>query len=477
MILFVGLNDYMLRNLLCSSFPERARELELPLHGFVYPDSQPVYEQRLREQLNMASEPQSLQQTHGSVKAERLGRFARACRYFRAKNLNYVPFCRNSFRERGEGRLARCRLETFFLLARLGGALGLERPASSAFWNETRRWPLIREVCIPRLEELRPHVIVSGSPETPYDIPWLLAAAELSVKRVVWIRSWDNLTTKIGNLQEAEEYLVWSDLMEQELREYYPEYAGRPIHKIGTLQFDGHANRDHVLPRDDFCAKVGLDPQRPIVLYCTGGPHICPQEHVIIERVHSVLSSAAFAERPQLLVRLHPYSWNTDLRIHEHLRNVAVWPRESDLPSMLGGSTTGLVDDYRVMISSFFHAAVNVNVASTVTLDSAIFDRPVVNIGFDSEPNLPLSSSVRRFYTRTDHYKQVVETGAVDVVWEPSELALALERALRRPGERSEQRRRLIELECGRVDGQSGRRLAESLKRIHRSDSLLVERV
>jgi CDP-glycerol glycerophosphotransferase (TagB/SpsB family) len=189
---------------------------------------------------------------------------------------------------------------------------------------------------------------------------------------------------------------------------------------------------------------------------------------VIIERVHSVLSSGAFPEHPQLLVRLHPYSWNTDLRIYDHLPDVAVWPRERDLPSMLGGSTTGLVDDFRVMISSFSHAAVNVNVASTVTLDSSIFDRPVVNIAFDSEPTRSNSYSVRRFYKRTDHYKQVVETGAVDVVWKPKDLMPALARALRNPEERAKERRRLIELECGQVDGRSGRRLADALNSIHR---------
>ena len=59
-IVFVGVNDYMLRNLLCSSFPARARQLRVQLHGLVYPDSYPVYRETLEKELGMTSEPQEL---------------------------------------------------------------------------------------------------------------------------------------------------------------------------------------------------------------------------------------------------------------------------------------------------------------------------------------------------------------------------------------------------------------------------------
>jgi hypothetical protein len=68
---------------------------------------------------------------------------------------------------------------------------------------------------------------------------------------------------------------------------------------------------------------------------------------------------------------------------------------------------------------------------------------------------------VRRFYLDYEHFIQVLKTGAVDVVKNQSELGESLSRALRDPAWRSAERRRLVAMECGVVDGGAGGRLAD----------------
>jgi hypothetical protein len=463
-ILFIGLNDYMLRNLLCSSFPERSRELDLPLHGLVYPESYPVYAAMLKRNLGMATEPQELVRlSDWNVPVlERMAFRSALYRSSRVGSYTYRAGRRQGWFDNGKGMRKRLKLELAFLAGQLGGAMGWDQSITVEFYRNAEKATYVQEVCIPRLKQLAPALLVSASPETFYDVPWLLAAGLLGIPRAVWIRSWDNITSKVGVLPDAETFIVWSELMARELRQYFPEYADRKVITIGALQFDGHRDSANIMTRHEFCGPMGLSPKKPIVLYCTGGPHILVNEHLVIQDLQKIASEMPKSTRPQILVRLHPYSWNTDLRAYENLRQVCVWPRQKDAATMAGGSTTGLIDDYKVMLSSFYHQAVNVNVASTVTLDSVVLDKPVINIAYDGPQKLHPSICARRVY-RYDHYRHVVNSGAVSLAHSFDGLRRSLEQALIRPDLQHQQRQELVRLECGEVDGRAGERLADAI--------------
>jgi hypothetical protein len=129
---------------------------------------------------------------------------------------------------------------------------------------------------------------------------------------------------------------------------------------------------------------------------------------------------------------------------------------------MCGKTSTGLIDDYKVMLSSFHHQAVNVNVASTVTLDSVVLDKPVINVAYDGPQSLHPFVSVKRVY-RYDHYRHVVNTGAVFLAHSFNELRRCLNQALAHPHLQQQQRQALAQLECGVIDGRAGERLADAI--------------
>jgi hypothetical protein len=205
-----------------------------------------------------------------------------------------------------------------------------------------------------------------------------------------------------------------------------------------------------------------LDPGRPFLLYCTGGPHIVPNEHLIIQEIMKILKGIEKPKRPQLLIRLHPYFWNTDLKEYIELENVSIWPRREDIERLKGGFTTGLYDEYSLMISSFFHQAANINIASTVTLDSAVFNKPIINIAYDGPQKLHPFISTTRCYPR-EHYIPIVRSGAVHMAWSFEDLKRCINEVLNKPDNRANERKKMIELECGNVDGKAGERLAEVL--------------
>lgn len=463
-ILFAGVNDYILRNLLCSSFPERARQLRLQIHALVYPESYPVFREMLEREVGMTSEPQDKVRL-SDWKLPHLERLAFRSSLYRASrvgNHTYKAYRRQAWEEGGKGVAARLKLELAFLAGRVGGMMGADEKLTREYFAGLTRTPYVQEVCIPRLKSLASDLLVSASPETFYDVPWLLAAGVLGIPRLIWIRSWDNMTSKITSLPDAETCVVWSELMARELCQYFPSYADRRIVKIGAPQFDGHCHPANIIPREEFCDRVGLNPRVPFILYCTGGPHVVTNEHLLIQDLQRIVSRTPTSSRPQILVRLHPYTWNTDMRAYEHLRDMCLWPRPEQSAMMAGGSTTGLIDDYRIMLSSFYHQAVNINVASTVTLDSIVLDKPVVNIAYDGPQKVHPLISARRIY-RYDHYRHVVDSGAVSVSYSFAELRHHVEQALSCPDLQRRQRQELVRLECGDVDGRAGERLADVL--------------
>src|ERR1043166_4818110 len=327
MILFTGLTDYVIRNLLRSSFAKRSRELNLRLHGMVYPINYDAYRDILKNELGMTSEVQELVGISkcGTVHLERLAFRANLYQRSRVNCRTYRAKRRNSFSERHISLPIRLKFEAALLLGRVGGKLGWENELTEENFRDLARSDYVQKVCLPHLDRLQPKVLVSTSTDGFPDTPWLVAAGLLGIPRATWIRSWDNITTKCELIPDAEFFLVWSELMEQELRLYFPRYNHRRMLRIGTPQFDGHRDMENVIPRKAFCERVGLDPNRPIVLYCTGGTHICKKEHLVINDLRDALDKVKHLGNPQLLIRLHPYFWDTNTNLYENIDSVAMW--------------------------------------------------------------------------------------------------------------------------------------------------------
>jgi hypothetical protein len=125
-----------------------------------------------------------------------------------------------------------------------------------------------------------------------------------------------------------------------------------------------------------------------------------------------------------------------------------------------------LPDDMAMLVNLTYHADLNVNFASTMTLDFAIRDKPVVNVAFDmSEPpshGVPQWDYVRQF----EHYRPVIELGAARTARTEAELAEHANVYLQNPRLDRDGRRRLVELEVGAPIGESCGRILNVLERI-----------
>jgi hypothetical protein len=315
---------------------------------------------------------------------------------------------------------------------------------------------------------LRAHgadLVVSTLPHSYEEAPPVMVARQLGIPTAAWINSWDNLTSKPAYFTGYDHYFVWGERMRDELVRYYPEVAGASVDTTGVPHFDWYRRDCMSMPREELFALYGFDPRRPMVLYGTATPHLAPAEHLVVQRLARDLAETPEAEAlgfPQLLVRLHPGDAGGRFRDWHPGPSVALQVPGQRGQGRLGGYCPTLAEN-RELVSSILHAGAVVNLASTLTLDAALCDRPVVNTAFDLALERSFQETIGQYYTRYDHYRTVVEAGAVRLARSPEELLAHVTAYLKDPGLEREGRRRVVDLWCGPMDGGSGRRLAAAL--------------
>ncbi|MGA2658570.1 MAG: hypothetical protein ABSH34_13790 [Verrucomicrobiota bacterium] len=310
------------------------------------------------------------------------------------------------------------------------------------------------------------------SHQRPLEIlPPVLAARSLGIPTACFIFSWDNLTSKGRIAAPFEHYLVWSHLMRQELLRYYPEVAPERTHIVGTPQFDPYADPALSWRRQEFFGPIGADPARPLICYSGGDTFTCPEDPLHVDILMSLVRSGQVRRRPQVLVRPAPVDDGSRYQAVREKYPEMIFAQPAWLHTQPGNWARCIprAEDVRFLANLTHHANVNVNLASTMTLDFAIHDRPVVNVAFDvSNPPPCGRPPLWEFYYRFEHYRPVVELGAARFARSPRQLAEHINAYLDNPALDRERRRRFVELEVGVPIGESSSRVVEVLAAVSR---------
>jgi hypothetical protein len=378
------------------------------------------------------------------------------------------PFRRAASTGRAAGRFA-----GYWLV----GRTGLARRWRAGFAGALRRHPIAEEYRR-RLQQARAKVVASFSPEGFREIALIEAANSLGIPTVVMIRSRDNLASKIPFLPYADAYLVWSDVLRDYLLNMYPDVPGERVHVTGAPQFDRHLNPSHRLEREHFFSVIGLDPARPLIAYSMGVPSVIPQETDIVQHLADAAHAGKFARGAQLIVRGHPRMFGSDQPL---LRRQ--YPEARSYPASTGAVFGGpeheanvvrrIVEDEPIHLSLLAYQDVQVNVCGTMTIDSAIYDKPTVNVYYDLVQGLPSGVSVRRFYKRSDT-KQMMSYGASRLAHDPEECIALVNRYLEDPSLDAGGRARARHEDCGPLDGAAGRRVAHILQTVSQESRALA---
>ncbi|HZO61954.1 MAG TPA: hypothetical protein VFB35_03135 [Gaiellaceae bacterium] len=249
-----------------------------------------------------------------------------------------------------------------------------------------RAWSRILDVCdravpaskgvqrLVRREEpdvvlVTPHLMPSST-----DAQYAKSAAAAGVPTGVCIASWDNLSSKQLLRVVPDLLTVWNDVQRREAVSIHDVPDDRVV-STGAQCFD-HWFGWPPRPRAEFCARVGLDPSKPYVLYVGGSlfPSTMTEAEYCVGWIRAVRASDEPALRDAgILIRPHPHrtaEWREiDFGVFE---DVVVWP-----PNVVMPTEQDTRADY---FDSIYHSAVVFGINTSAMIEAGIIGKAVHTI-------------------------------------------------------------------------------------------------
>jgi hypothetical protein len=270
-------------------------------------------------------------------------------------------------------------------------------------------------------------LVEPGSPQSEY----LRSARALGIRTALCVYSWDNLTNK-GLIHDPLDLVtVWNPPMKAEALTLHHQPARRVV-VTGAPGYDHWFAWQPSTTREAFCARVGLDPARPYLLYLCSSKFIAPEEVPFIRRwITTLRASSRTLKDVGVLVRPHPQ--NTDIWEEADLSDldqVTVWPR--------AGANPVDTDSRSEYYDSIFHSAAVVGVNTSAQIESAIVGRGVYTV---------LAPEFSDTQEGTLHFRHLrdVNGGLLNLAEDFPEHVAQLEAAITDPRAAEERCRRFVE--------------------------------
>ena len=249
------------------------------------------------------------------------------------------------------------------LLARIVDALEQSTRSAALFHDYLRERR-------PDLVILTPLVVLKT---TQLDIA--RAARELGIRSLFGVASWDHLSSK-GELSFQPQYVtVWNDVQRREAVELHGIDADR-IMVTGAQLFDEWFERRPSTTREEFCARVGLRHDKPIVLYvCSSMLEGSPPEPPFVMQWLRRLRESGHPPLEDCGILVRPHFQSTDawqgVDVTD-LDHAVCWPPLGDAPVDARSKA-----DY---FDSMYHAAAVVGINTSAMIEAAIVNRPIYTV-------------------------------------------------------------------------------------------------
>lgn len=216
---------------------------------------------------------------------------------------------------------------------------------------------------------ISPH-LMPGARHSEY----IKSARALGIRTCAAIASWDNLSSKQLLHELPDRVLVWNEVQRREAEEIHsvpPERIVVTGAQSFDLWFDWQPR-----PREEFCARVGLDPERPYVLYLGGSlfPGQLTEAQWVRDTWIPALRNRSALREIGVLARPHPSRMPEWRDAHvERLEGVSAWPLAGDEMPVDAAARADFYD-------SIHHSEAVVGLNTSAMIETAIVGKPVLTV-------------------------------------------------------------------------------------------------
>jgi hypothetical protein len=345
----------------------------------------------------------------------------------------------------------------------------IPRIGDAALWLETNCFP--QHTHEAQLKEQDLDCVLTpgmGNYNFWYEGNFALEAQRLGLPAFAAITNYDNIVNMGFRGYTPRCLAVWSRQMADEAM----KLQALPVAKIeitGPVQYDRFMQPLNV-GREPFLRSINLDPNRKTILFA-GGVNI-----------------TRYFEMYRLLVedwkRVWPEPFNLIVRPYPHVKVLGspgwhllegLLPRECVYLSDPGSidASGDRKEEFRRDLSfedgpdelSYLlrYSDVMINTFSTISLEAAICDLPVIHLGYDTHTFGQRYGTIAAFQQRQTHNRRKLRLAASKVAKSESELVVFVMQYLNDRTLDREERREYAVSECGELDGKAGVRLVEMI--------------
>lgn len=307
-------------------------------------------------------------------------------------------------------------------------------------------------------EKYHPEITVSTDPFSPYDILLMKNARKFPTKLIGFIRSWDNFTTKEYLQVRPDKTIVQNEDMSEEALKYH-DIKGCVV--VGVPQFEYYL-RYTPISRKAFCEKMGLDPKKKIVLFSPAGDKFSSTDWQICELLKQGQMNKRIPADLQFIIRLHPMN-PADLSKFVPTKQFVVDDPNSSYYGDHAKEYEMGIEHVNHLADSLFHCDLILNSVSSLIIDAAIFDKPIVTISFDGwEKNVSFSRSV--LTEQSNEWLQVLlDKGLSPKATNVEEMYNLINQYLEYPELDREKRAQFVESHCYKLDGKAPERIINAI--------------
>jgi hypothetical protein len=314
-------------------------------------------------------------------------------------------------------------------------------------------------------ERYRPDLVIASTPGWRLDRYLLRQAAQRGIPTAAAIVGWDNPSSYRLPGAHIDYITCWSEIQKEELV-LGSDWAPERVNIGGIPSYDGYFRRTWQMSREEYFALHGLDPNRKLLSYACSFVTFSPN-YQNMEALARLVNSGDLAEPSQLLIRLHPNHFMPGSLYEGEAQRVRKLVAETPHvhlvePVPLGGELgyySG--EDMPEKASMMAHSDVFLTVYSTMVVETAVHDRPIVSVCIDAPGgwNTPgkFSLSLSEIGMWPTHLR-FREAGAGRVALNTVELKEAVNAYLCDPLLDAEKRQKFIRDECTFTDGCAGQR-------------------
>lgn len=337
------------------------------------------------------------------------------------------------------------------------------------------RW--IREVMVPKIflhlysgrpfknifDTYRPDLVFGTHIYGKFDMQLLAEAARNGVRTVGMISNWDHFDKYY--LPFKVDALLAQSPQVRDLAIQYQWYRSEDIIVTGYPHCDLITQKKDAMTRAEILKSLGFSPDAKYIVFASGSAYTA-DEPDIIEKILEWADQNSFGCNLHVVIRPYLGGRGADQdfdekkynRFHEHPR-VTFYEREfwGDLEKSI------------YFTSILRHADATVIGYSTMVLEAAVLDKPLISPSFDGYHERPFNRSIKRFELR-EHFQDILKTGALKQARNFDDLFRFLNEYLKNPHLDADKREKLREIALYKTDGKASERVVEELLRVLKNE-------